>query len=468
MNIQGIQLTDEQMRDFIINGYITVKTDFPASFHEQIFQQLEVMFEKTGNWGNNVLPLIPEIQHVFEHPVVHGAMQGVLGANYMMHPHRYCHYNPSGSGGQGFHKDTYEGDEQIRRHKCRWTMAFYYPQDTADDMGPTAVLPGSHYYETHESAHEQPDTSLCGEAGTVTIVHYDLWHRATPNESENKRYMLKFLFSRLDEPSAPDWQSDIADWQAVSEGIAPDHPELWETQWDWNYGKQNGTANGVSSSEVDTLLETLNNEDEKQRLNAAYRLGRVGESVVPSLHKVFHDSSESIRSYVGVALSMIGEPAVPTLIDGLSDSEEAIRTNAAYTLADMGKSALEAVPALTTAASDESPWVRRHSMEGLGIIGQYVNGGMDLGPTVRVLTDGLNDELYWVRYNAARSLAQLGSVSEPAIPTLVEQLEDENRYVRFNAALALKKIDTPEARDVLFNHLFSTRWCALTTNETPY
>ena len=86
MDNRAIQLTDEQMRDFIINGYIKVKTDFPASFHEHIYQQVDAMFEQTGNWGNNVLPLIPEIQQVFEHPIVHGAMQGVLGSNYMM-PH---------------------------------------------------------------------------------------------------------------------------------------------------------------------------------------------------------------------------------------------------------------------------------------------------------------------------------------------------------------------------------------------
>lgn len=69
------------------------------------------------------------------------------------------------SGRQGFHKDSYEGDEQIRRHKCRWTMAFYSLQDVPEDRAPTAVLPGSQYYETGESAHEQPDISLCDEAG---------------------------------------------------------------------------------------------------------------------------------------------------------------------------------------------------------------------------------------------------------------------------------------------------------------
>ena len=467
MKNQAIQLTDEQMRDFIINGYIKVKTDFPPSFHEHIYQQLDVMFEQTGNWGNNVLPLIPEIQDVFDHPVVHGAMQGVLGENYMMHPHRYCHYNPEDSGGQGFHKDTYEGDEQIRRHKCRWTMAFYYPQDVPEDRGPTAVLPGSQYYDTSESAHEQPDISLCGEAGTVTIVHYDLWHRATPNRSDKKRYMLKFLFSRLDEPRTPSWQSNTDDWHTVANEVKSEHPELWESQWDWYYGKQNGAANGVSPAEVDNLVGTLQDGDEKNRLNAAYRLGRVGEAAVPTLNQALHGASDSIRNYAGYALSLTGLPAVPTLIDALQDTDDSVRATAAYALADIGKAA-EAIPALTHAAKDESPLVRRHAIEGLGIIGQQMDEDTDLEQTVQVSIEGLSDEHYWVRYNATHTLAKLGTLSEPAIPNLTAQLEDENRYVRFNAALALKQIDTPEAREVLYNHLFSTRWCALTTRETPF
>ena len=464
MSRHALQLTDAQMRDFIINGYIKVKTDFPPSFHENIYEQLETMFE-TGNLGNNVLPLIPEMQEVFDHPVVHGAMQGVLGSDYVMHPHRYCHYNPEGSDGQGFHKDTYEGDEQIRRHRCRWTMAFYYPQDVTEDMGPTAVLPGSQYYETGESAHEQPDLSLCGEAGTVTIVHYDLWHRATPNRSDKKRYMVKFLFSRLGEPQTPEWKSDTANWH---DSEASEHPELWGSLWDWYYGKQNGTANGVSLNEVDTLIETLDSDNERERLNAAYRLGRIGADAVPTLKQALQGKSDAIRNYAGYALSLTGAPAVPTLIDALQATHDSVRGTAAYTLADMGKTAQEAMPALTRAAQDASEWVRRHATEALGLIGQQISEDIDLSETVQVLTNGLHDDHYWIRDNAARSLAKLGTHAEPAIPTLVAQLEDENRYVRFHAALALKQIQTPEAQDALFNHLFTSRWCELTTRGTPY
>ena len=36
-------LSDEQMRDFIVNGHITVKTDLPRSVHETIYRR------NTGN-----------------------------------------------------------------------------------------------------------------------------------------------------------------------------------------------------------------------------------------------------------------------------------------------------------------------------------------------------------------------------------------------------------------------------------
>ena len=468
MNRPALQLTDKEMRDFITNGYVKVKTDFPPGFHANICQQLDAMFEETGNLGNNLLPAIPEIQEVFNHPIVHGAMQGVLGSDYVMHPHRYCHFNQQGSEGQSFHKDSYAGDEQIRRHRCRWTMAFYYPQDVTEDMGPTAVLPGSQYYETGDSAHEQPEIVLCGEAGTVTIVHYDLWHRATPNRSDKKRYMLKFLFLRLDEPQTPLWRSDTDDWHTLSNGEEFGHPELWESVWDWYYGKQNGTVNGVPHAEVGTLIETLESANEKERLNAAYRLGRVGADAVPALKQMLHSESNAIREYAGYALSLTGAPAVPTLIDALQATDDSVRASAAFTLADMGKAAQEALPALMHTARDPSDSVRRHATEGLGLIGQLVSEDMDVSETVQVLATGLSDDYLPVRDNAARALAKLGTLAEPVMPALVAQLEDEDRYVRFHAALALKQINTSEAQDALFNHLFTSRWCALTTRGTPF
>ena len=475
MENQEYLLNDEEIRRFIIDGYIKIQADFPANFHQTIFQQIEDMFENQGNLGNNLLPLIPEIQQVFSHPAVHGALTSALGENYVMHSHRYCHLNPPGSTGQNFHKDSYEGDEQIRRHRCRWMMGFYYPQDTTEEMGPTAVLPATQYYETHESAHAQPELALCGEAGTVTLVHYDLWHRAMPNQSNKKRHMLKFLFTRLDEPKGPSWNSADSTWksprydrdskQPNGEASLEGHEVMWRSLWNWYYGKPTDTA--LAENDLPALIAALGDEDEVVRLNAAYELGIIGAPAVPALIEAWRKASRSgaenkSSQHATYALSAIGGPAVPALIDALQDKNESIRASAAYALGDIGRAAQEAVPSLTQALRDESTWVRRHATEALGLIGQPAQN------TVSALTDLLYDEHYWIRDNAARALARLGPAAEEAVPALMDTLNDENRYVRFHATFALKQIGTPEATNLLFDHLLSSRWCPLTTSHSAF
>ena len=44
-------LTDAQMCHFIVNGYVIVNTDLPASFHDFIYERTEDVFEKEGNPG---------------------------------------------------------------------------------------------------------------------------------------------------------------------------------------------------------------------------------------------------------------------------------------------------------------------------------------------------------------------------------------------------------------------------------
>ena len=77
-----------------------------------------------------------------------GALQSLLGPGYIMNPHRHCHLNPPGGKGQSWHKDCYVFDHNLRHPRFRWVMAFYYPQDTTPDMGPTGVLPGQQWYRT--------------------------------------------------------------------------------------------------------------------------------------------------------------------------------------------------------------------------------------------------------------------------------------------------------------------------------
>lgn len=83
----------------------------------------------------------------------------------------------------------------------------YYPQEVTADMGPTGVTPGSQYFSSPEPLAGHGELGVIGEASTVLLVHYDVWHRILRNHSDRNRYMLKFLFGHAAEPVAPDWAS---------------------------------------------------------------------------------------------------------------------------------------------------------------------------------------------------------------------------------------------------------------------
>ena len=80
-------------------------------------------------------------------------------------------------------------------------------------------MPATQYYNSSKQAYRREEHPLCGRAGTVTIVHYDLWHRAMPNASDRDRFMVKFLFTRMGEPQAPTWDHCDGTWQ--DEGTDP-------------------------------------------------------------------------------------------------------------------------------------------------------------------------------------------------------------------------------------------------------
>ena len=169
---------------------MTVQTGLPRAFHEDVRRRLEEVFDEEGNPGNNILPRVPELQRVVDDPAVRGALTSILGPTFVAHPHRHCHLNLPGSEGQRLHKDTldFSGDKQPPHHRPRWAIAFYYPQDVTDDMGPTGIAPGTQYFLERPDARAYPETTARGPAGTVTIVHFDIWHRGTPNRSATPRY----------------------------------------------------------------------------------------------------------------------------------------------------------------------------------------------------------------------------------------------------------------------------------------
>ncbi len=486
-------LGDEEMQQFIAAGYLTLKSSLPASLHQDIYQRTEEVFAKEGNPGNNILPRVPALQQVFDDPVVRGALASVVGPDYIMHTHRHCHINRAGSKGGGWHKDSYWGYHKVRYHRNRWVMIFYYPQDVTLANGPTAVMPGTHYYNGRaDDEQDECHLPVLGEAGTCTLVHFDLWHRAMPNSSAINRYMMKFQFTRLSEPNRPSWNIQAPGWPANGSAPSTKHRVVWSRIWDWHAAAQSrAEANGQieqligaldgtleqrlaatdalgalgekAAPALEALLGALGDEAEPVRLNAAYALGAVGAVAVGPLIAALDDEREHVRLNAAYALGAAGEEAVDALVAALGDEGPHVRGLAAYALGDMGaRAGAAAAAALCALRADPDAWVRRNVAEALGTI------ALNPAASVSALAVLLADEDEQVRFNAAYALAHFGPAAAAATDALAAALSDGNRYVQGHCTAALQQIGTPEAQGVLLHHLTTARWCPLTTKETTF
>ena len=439
---QPILLTDKQIQDYLVNGYTTVKTESPAGLHQRIHRKIETLYANEGNPGNEILSKVPELHKILEDPLVHGSLCSLLGPDYIIHPHRHCHQNISGSVGQNMHQDSYEDDQNVRHHRTRWAMAFYYPQDTTLDMGPTSILPATQYYTSNVEAQKREELPLCGQAGTVTIVHYDLWHRAMPNSNENDRFMVKFLFTRMSEPHKPTWDHQNSSWDHVNNDSSM---AVCIRAWDWMRGAEKTDL--ICRDSPQKLKLKLRSDSEKDRIEAVYSLADLGEESIPTLVKALESQAEKyleentekphtnpVQLDATVGFSSIGQSAIPCLLDLLSDDRWWLRAAAADILGDMGEKASESVPFLADLLNDSSPWVQRNAIEALG------NIGPNSAEAVLKLRISLNAPESWVRHNAALTLAKIGPKAKEAIPELETSIEDEAGYASSHAQIALDRI----------------------------
>lgn len=119
------RLSDSDVQRFIVDGFLTVQTPFPESIpvHKSIVDKLDSAIERMGNPGNNLLAVVPDIQRVFDHPAVRGAVESLLGPDAFLHPHCHCHNHQPGAGDQSWHKDEYNYDCTMRSPRCEWIFA---------------------------------------------------------------------------------------------------------------------------------------------------------------------------------------------------------------------------------------------------------------------------------------------------------------------------------------------------------
>lgn len=242
-------LTDAELLEFIAQGYHLIEPELPAGFNEAICEQIDAL---ESNPGNDILKRVPMLQELYDHPQVRGALISLLGEELQMDGHRHLHVNAPGSRSQGWHQDG----TNVRHHQTWCVLAIYYPHDVPADLGPTIIMPGTHFRNTPTDqlatyANLKGQVPLTVKAGTVAITHYDLWHAATRNKSKRERYMLKFLFNRISQPSAPSWNFDATTAEDTArsylskmvgvQGYSSDYYKEWELRkemWQWFKGEE--------------------------------------------------------------------------------------------------------------------------------------------------------------------------------------------------------------------------------------
>lgn len=518
-------LTDEQMIQFITKGYLVLKNDMPHQLHQNIMNQINHVMHNEGNPGNNILPRVPDIQQLFDTPVVKGALSSVLGSDYYMHPHRHCHYNQPGNstpGGGKWHKDGYWSS--MRSHRPWWAMIFYYTHDITEDLGPTAIMPGTQYYEKFLGDRGEPLLPT-GKAGTMVLVHFDLWHKASLNVSELDRYMLKFQFLRLSAPEFPSWNHRSKD-MIVPEGTPAIHMNLWLDVWDWlrgehtakqaytttieerllalrqELGAESATDRGRAADELGrigaaaascapSLGLLLNDQVETTALNAAYALGQLGTEGIETLISHITEGSSLTAERAAYGLQGAGIEAIPKLLRVMKHKDEKRRALAIFVLGMIGSSEGEVVPSLISSLQDQSEWVRRNAVESLGMIKNA--GEQIVSALAKVLKDSLlcetdntsesiNTEaiksyashqpyiINKIGYTAALSLLRIGNAGDmkEAILSLERALYSKDRYVRAYASEALTHLRSEEAVDILIRFYRSSRWCPDTSNVSTF
>lgn len=508
-------LTDEQVRRFIVDGCLSLTPAVDPALHSAIDEKLRFATEQEFPVGNNILSRVPEIWRVLRAPNIRGALTSLLGPNYYVHPHRAIHTSrpvedksvdyeaahnapPMGKGsmaGSGWHQDAQSPLSRARHHTPKYLIAFYFPHDTPEVMGPTRFQAGSYLFsEPHQpSGVVLPDKV---EGGTFMLLHFDTVHAGWPNRTDLARYMIKIVFTRTEYPRVATWRNQETSWQRPAEQLAEvDLEPAWEYVWHWMRGEEQKRANGGLDFSI------LNEQDEERRMKAVYHqasdtdinelvarlrslagqgmherrkaVNKVGQSV-PRDHVIGRERRWNERAIVfddaAYALGSSGSQAVEPLAELLNEPDPWVRINAVFALGEIGPAASVAMPSIVKQLDDPLQQVVRQTLDAIASIGD----GMDLAlDSIESLLTKSNPNWQeaevmrgWtgedqVRLNAAFALLSginYDNDCDRIESILRSSLGDPNGYVPAVAVEALTRIGTTSSHATAIRYLQDRRW----------
>jgi HEAT repeat protein len=174
-----------------------------------------------------------------------------------------------------------------------------------------------------------------------------------------------------------------------------------------------------------SVIPPLANIDKTLAQNPSVQL-QCNEVEIKSYIQKLSSSQPSIYS----ALVACKSQAVPELIQALGNQNKQVRIIVITALGEIGSPS--AIPFLSNLLSTETRWNVRVAI--VSALSQFDKQGV---PT---LVNALTDKDWYIRYQAANALGEIGSAAKDAVPALNDAVKDENIYVRSAATTALAEM----------------------------
>ena len=199
-------LTDQQVIEFCQKGFIILEGVVPDELNRRTSRfvddhsSLEPVAILEEDWF---------VEGVLKNQQAAGAVRSLLGKDFklpmIMSNHRVqCPRTVS----CGWHRDG----GAIDSTPLDFLQVFYYPQDTPTELGPTELVPSSHFLRVKRRfmshyGNIRKAVKTVAPAGSIFITHYSIWHRATSSTANGVRNLLKYNYWRTVPPQR-DWVID--------------------------------------------------------------------------------------------------------------------------------------------------------------------------------------------------------------------------------------------------------------------
>lgn len=208
-------LSDSEVLEFCKNGFLMLEGVVPDEVNRATAEYLkkDTFYEPVG-----ILEKDWFVDNVLLNPRAAGAIRSLLGKNFTLPNLISNHRIETPSPAQNWHRD---GGSQYTP-ELHYLQVFYYPEACSLELGPTELLPGSHFLfstSTHMGHYGNIKGSYraASPAGSIFLTVYSIWHRRGVSTAKGLRNMLKYNYWRTEQPQRdwivePDFDPGTADY----------------------------------------------------------------------------------------------------------------------------------------------------------------------------------------------------------------------------------------------------------------